>query len=122
LTPEAAKIHATQGPQTLIQPEASDEEQVQRRKGEAHDMEFMASVPLELKIELGHTTMKLKEILELTQGSVIEISKLAGEPMDVYVNNRCIGTAEVVVSNEHFAVRLMDIIDPQNQGSERNSN
>jgi flagellar motor switch protein FliN/FliY len=65
-----------------------------------------------VSVELGRTRMLINELLQLGQGSVIELEKLAGEPMEIYVNNRMIARGEVVVVNEKFGVRLTDIISP----------
>jgi flagellar motor switch protein FliN len=76
------------------------------------DMNFILDIPLSLSVELGRNRMLISELLQLGQGSVIELSKLAGEPMDVYINQRLIARGEVVVINEKFGVRLTDIISP----------
>ncbi len=78
----------------------------------ALDLDFILDIPLFLHVELGNTRMLISELLQLGQGSVIEMTKLAGEPMDVYVNQRLIARGEVVVVNEKFGVRLTDIISP----------
>ncbi|MCX7817085.1 MAG: flagellar motor switch protein FliN [Syntrophales bacterium] len=76
------------------------------------DLKFILDIPLNLTVELGRTRILISELLQLGQGSVIELTKLAGEPMDIYVNNRLIARGEVVVVNEKFGVRLTDIISP----------
>ncbi|MCX5827418.1 MAG: flagellar motor switch protein FliN [Deltaproteobacteria bacterium] len=76
------------------------------------DLEFILDIPLTLNVELGRCRMLINELLQLGQGSVVELSKLAGEPMDVYVNNRLIARGEVVVVNDKFGVRLTDIVSP----------
>jgi len=76
------------------------------------DLEFILDIPLTLNVELGRCHMLINELLQLGQGSVVELSKLAGEPMDVYVNNRLIARGEVVVVNDKFGVRLTDIVSP----------
>jgi flagellar motor switch protein FliN len=85
-------------------------------KGEAPkqqlDLDFILDIPLFLTVELGRTKMLISELLQLGQGSVVEMTKLAGEPMDVYVNQRLIARGEVVVVNEKFGVRLTDIVSP----------
>ena len=74
------------------------------------DIEFILDIPLTLNVELGRCHMLINELLQLGQGSVVELSKLAGEPMDVYVNSRLIARGEVVVVNDKFGVRLTDIV------------
>jgi flagellar motor switch protein FliN/FliY len=76
------------------------------------DMDFILDIPLFLTVELGRNRMLISELLQLGQGSVVEMTKLAGEPMDVYVNQRLIARGEVVVVNEKFGVRLTDIVSP----------
>jgi flagellar motor switch protein FliN len=76
------------------------------------DLDFILDIPLTLTCELGRSKMLISELLQLGQGSVLELSKLAGEPMDIYVNQRLIARGEVVVVNEKFGVRLTDIVSP----------
>ena len=73
---------------------------------------MILDIPLKVSVELGRTKMPVSELLNLTQGSVIELNKLAGEPMEVYVNDKLIARGEAVVVNEKFGVRLTDIISP----------
>lgn len=75
-------------------------------------MEFILDIPLTLTVELGRNRLLISEMLQLGQGSVIELTKLAGEPMDIFVNQRLIARGEVVVVNEKFGVRLTDIVSP----------
>lgn len=76
------------------------------------DLDFILDIPLTLTVELGRSKMLISELLQLGQGSVLELSKLAGEPMDVFINQRLIARGEVVVVNEKFGVRLTDIVSP----------
>jgi flagellar motor switch protein FliN len=76
------------------------------------DLDFILDIPLTLTCELGRSRMLISELLQLGQGSVLELTKLAGEPMDIYVNQRLIARGEVVVVNEKFGVRLTDIVSP----------
>jgi flagellar motor switch protein FliN/FliY len=76
------------------------------------DLDFILDIPLFLTVELGRNRMLISELLQLGQGSVIELTKLAGEAMVVYVNQRLIARGEVVVVNEKFGVRLTDIVSP----------
>ncbi|MBN1547779.1 MAG: flagellar motor switch protein FliN [Syntrophaceae bacterium] len=76
------------------------------------DLDFILDIPLTLTVELGRSKMLINELLQLGQGSVIELSKLAGEPMDIFINHRLIARGEVVVVNEKFGVRLTDIVSP----------
>lgn len=76
------------------------------------DLDFILDIPLTLTCELGRSKMLISELLQLGQGSVLELTKLAGEPMDIFVNQRLIARGEVVVVNEKFGVRLTDIVSP----------
>lgn len=76
------------------------------------NLQLILDIPLRVTVELGRTKMPVSELLNLTQGSVIELAKLAGEPMEVYVNEKLIARGEAVVVNEKFGVRLTDIISP----------
>lgn len=90
-------------------------EELQRTKAEGRpnlNLDFIMDIPLTLTAELGRSKMLISELLQLGQGSVLELSKLAGEPMDIYVNQRLIARGEVVVVNEKFGVRLTDIVSP----------
>jgi flagellar motor switch protein FliN/FliY len=74
------------------------------------NLELILDIPLRVTVELGRTKMVVNELLNLGQGSVIELSKLAGEPLEVLVNNKLVARGEAVVVNEKFGVRLTDII------------
>lgn len=76
------------------------------------NLNLIMDIPLKVTVELGRTKMPVSELLNLTQGSVIELAKLAGEPMEVLVNDKLIARGEAVVVNEKFGVRLTDIISP----------
>lgn len=76
------------------------------------NLNLILDIPLKVSVELGRTKMPVSDLLNLTQGSVIELGKLAGEPMEVYVNDKLIARGEAVVVNEKFGVRLTDIISP----------
>ena len=85
---------------------------------EAHDsesavnMEFLLDIPLEVTVELGRTKMLINDMLKLGQGSVIELSKLAGESLEILANQKPIARGEVVVVNEKYGVRLTEVISP----------
>ena len=78
----------------------------------AQDLDLILDIPVTLTVELGRTRIPIKHILQLAQGSVIELDALAGEPMDVLVNGCLIAQGEVVVVNEKFGIRLTDIVTP----------
>ena len=80
--------------------------------GESQNLNMLLDIPLQVTVELGRTKRSVKEILELTGGSIIELDKLAGEPVDILVNSRLIAKGEVVVIDENFGVRITDIASP----------
>lgn len=77
-----------------------------------HDLNMILDIPVQLTVELGRTRIPIKHILQLAQGSVVELETLAGEPMDVLVNGYLIAQGEVVVVNDKFGIRLTDIVTP----------
>jgi flagellar motor switch protein FliN/FliY len=79
---------------------------------EPRNLQLIMDIPLRVTVELGRTKMVVSELLNLGQGSVIELNKLAGEPMEVLVNDKLVARGEAVVVNEKFGVRLTDIISP----------
>ena len=76
------------------------------------ELAFILDIPLELSVELGKTRMLVNDLIQLGQGSIIKLNKLAGEPLEVYINKKLIARGEVVVVNEKFGVRLTDVITP----------
>jgi len=81
-------------------------------KNTANDIDFILDIPVQLTVELGRTKIAIKNLLQLAQGSVVELDGMAGEPMDVLVNGCLIAQGEVVVVNDKFGIRLTDIITP----------
>jgi len=77
-----------------------------------NDLNMVLDIPVQLTVELGRTRIPIKHILQLAQGSVVELEAMAGEPMDVLVNGYLIAQGEVVVVNEKFGIRLTDIVTP----------
>jgi flagellar motor switch protein FliN len=80
--------------------------------GAGNDISMILDIPVQLTVELGRTRIPIKNILQLAQGSVVELETLAGEPMDVLVNGFLIAQGEVVVVNDKFGIRLTDIVTP----------
>ena len=74
------------------------------------NIDFILDIPMQVTVQVGSTKMIIRELLQLGQGSVIELEKLAGEPMEVLVNNRLVARGEVLVVNEKFGIRLTDVI------------
>ncbi len=79
---------------------------------ESRNLDLILDIPLRVTVELGRARMIVSELLNLSQGSVVELSKLAGEPLEVLVNDKLVARGEAVVVNEKFGVRLTDIISP----------
>ena len=76
------------------------------------NLDFILDIPLKVVAELGYTRMLIRDLLQLGQGSVIELEKLAGEPLEVFISSKLIARGEVVVVNEKFGIRLTDIVSP----------
>jgi len=85
---------------------------LQPAQGAGNDINMILDIPVQLTVELGRTRIPIKHILQLAQGSVVELDALAGEPMDVLVNGYLIAQGEVVVVNDKFGIRLTDIVTP----------
>ena len=89
-----------------------------KEKAKAHegaakpDLDFILDIPLQVSVELGRARLQIRDLLQLGRGSVIELNKMAGEPAEIYVNNKLMAKGEVVVVNEKFGVRLTEIISP----------
>ena len=80
-----------------------------------NNMDFLLDVTLTVGVEVGRTKMTIQDLLQLGQGSVIELGKLAGEPLDIYVNDRLVARGEAVIVNEKFGVRVTDILSPHDR-------
>ncbi len=81
-------------------------------KLKVQNLDFILDIPLKVTVELGRSTVIIKDLLKLGQGSVIELDKLAGEPLEILINGKLVARGEVVVVNERFGIRLTDIISP----------
>lgn len=84
--------------------------QVELNKTEQRNLDMLLDIPLKVTVELGRTKRSIKDILDLSPGSIIELDKLAGEPVDILVNEKLVAKGEVVVIDENFGVRVSDII------------
>jgi flagellar motor switch protein FliN len=83
-----------------------------RTAGHSAELDFILDIPLEVTVEMGRTKMLINDLLQLGQGSVIELNRLAGEPLDILVNSKLVARGEVVVVGEKFGIRLTDIVSP----------
>ncbi|MGB6242145.1 MAG: flagellar motor switch protein FliN [Castellaniella sp.] len=107
-TPPAAPAQAPAASQ-VFQP------LVGQASGADSDIDMIMDIPVQLSVELGRTRLTIKNILQLGQGSVVELDGLAGEPMDIYVNGYLIAQGEVVVVDEKYGIRITDIITPSDR-------
>jgi flagellar motor switch protein FliN len=82
---------------------------------EKRNISFLLDVSLKITVEVGRAKMTIQDLLQLGQGSVIELEKLAGEPLDIYLNGKQVARGEAVIVNEKFGVRLTDIISPEDR-------
>lgn len=87
--------------------------------GQASALDLLGEVQLNVKIELGRTRMLVEDVLRLSEGAVVELDKLAGDPVDVYVNDRHVARGEVLVLNDNFCVRINEILAPSTEAGER---
>jgi flagellar motor switch protein FliN/FliY len=79
---------------------------------EKYDLDLILDIHLDLSVELGRVKMLVNDLLQLGQGSIIELNKSVGEPLEIYINNKLIARGEVVVVDERFGIRVTDIISP----------
>lgn len=91
---------------------ADEKNPVSDKDSGAKDLDFILDIPLELSVELGRTRMLVNDLLQLGQGSIVELNKLAGEPLEILINHKLVARGEAVVVNEKFGVRLTDIVSP----------
>ncbi|OGP99311.1 MAG: flagellar motor switch protein FliN [Deltaproteobacteria bacterium RBG_19FT_COMBO_52_11] len=91
---------------------SSKEEPTVPGSKEIPNLDFILDIPLEVSVELGRAKMLISDLLQLGQGSVIELTKLAGEPLEIFVNQKLIARGEVVVLNRKLGIRMTDIISP----------
>jgi len=92
--------------------EEGDSKVTDKANGEPASLDLILDIPLTVTVELGRSKMLINDLLQLGQGSVVELTKLVGDPLEVLVNNKLVARGEVVVVNEKFGVRLTDIVTP----------
>jgi flagellar motor switch protein FliN/FliY len=98
--------------ESLEEPRFRELKKTSADKERSRELDFIMDIPLEISVEIGRARMLIGDMLKLGQGSVIELNRLSGEPVDIFVNNKLIARGEVVVSGEKFGVRIIDIISP----------
>ena len=92
--------------------EEGNDKTTDKVNGEPASLDLILDIPLTVTVELGRSKMLINDLLQLGQGSVVELTKLVGDPLEVLVNNKLVARGEVVVVNEKFGVRLTDIVTP----------
>ncbi|MEW4262775.1 MULTISPECIES: flagellar motor switch phosphatase FliY [Priestia] len=111
-TQQAEPVHVP----VEVQPASFSEfEHVSSPQGDSRNLDMLLDIPLQVTVELGRTRRTVQEILALSSGSIIELDKLAGEPVDILINSKLIAKGEVVVIDENFGVRVTDIISPRDR-------
>lgn len=103
--PEQATDGIQQAPLQTLQPDANA-----GNHAEPANLETILDIPVSLSVEIGQTKISIRNLLQLNQGSVVELERLAGEPLDVLVNNTLVAHGEVVVVNEKYGIRLTDVV------------
>ncbi len=91
---------------------AARPQQITRENGDKGNLEFLFDIPLQVSVEVGRTKIQIKDLLQMREGYVIELEKLAGEPLDLYVNSRLIARGEAVLVNDKFGLRLTEVVSP----------
>jgi len=99
---EANNVQGNSQEETVTGDESAPEEK--------HDLDFILDIPLDVSVELGRVKMLVNDLLQLGQGSIIELNKPSGEPVEIYINNKLIARGEVVVVDEKFGIRVTDVI------------
>ena len=93
--------------------EGSKEAVSSSRRAEQVDLSLLMDVPLKVTVELGRSQMTIENLLKLTQGSVVELNQVIGEPLDILVNNKLMARGEAVVVKDKFAIRIVDVVSPE---------
>ena len=107
---EQAQVLSTQAAPTVQNVQFSSFDNTEPEPSAPNNLNMLLDIPLQVTVELGRTKRVVKEILEISQGSIIELDKLAGEPVDILINNKLIAVGEVVVIDENFGVRVTDVL------------
>ena len=93
--------------------EAVNENGVSRSGKDQVDLSLLMDVPLQVTVELGRARLTIEDLLKLSQGSVVELSQLIGEPLNILVNNKLMAHGEAVVVKDKFAIRILDVVSPE---------
>jgi len=115
----------TDSPEVNNHPVASNPQPVPENTSSAPEnnsrenpMDLLMDVNLQMAVELGRTRLKIRDVLDLQKGSVIELNRTAGEPVDIYINNHLIGRGEVVVVDDNFGIRITELLSPKSDSEE----
>lgn len=92
---------------------AASDNELEARSASAKNLEVVLDIPVRLSMEVGNTKISIRKLLQLNKGSIVELTRTAGEPLDVLVNGTLVAQGEVVVVNDKFGVRLLDVISPE---------
>lgn len=111
-TEDAPNEPQTQPDQTLVDDQGERTPKDEKAQPISGNIELLLDIPLSVSVELGRTKMAIRDVLQLSPGSIVELDKLIGEPVDLLVNDNLIARGEVVVFDENFGVRITDIINP----------
>jgi len=111
--PEVEPSPKPEPPGAVESPKLEEFKEATPTEGPHPDLEFILDIPLEVSVEIGRSKMIINDLLKLSQGSIIELDKMAGEPVEIFVNGKLMARGEVVVVNERFGVRLTEIVSPQ---------
>ncbi len=112
-TGETPPAEAVESPQIAGQAEFDELSGEGEMLSPEHGLDVILNIPVTLSMEVGRTRMTIRELMELKRGSVVKFDRLAGEPMDVLVNGTLVAHGEVVVVNDRFGIRLIDVISPE---------
>ncbi len=107
---DAARAEAKEDAEEEAKPADFEELEDEEAEGEGVNLDMILDIPVVISMEIGRTQISIRNLLKLNQGSVVELDRLAGEPLDVMVNGTLIAHGEVVVVNEKFGIRLTDVI------------
>ncbi len=94
-------------------PEPAVDNHERREGGDQVDLSLLMDVPLQVTVELGRTRLTIENLLKLSQGSVVELNQLIGEPLDILVNSKLMARGEAVVVKDKFAIRIIDVVSPE---------
>jgi flagellar motor switch protein FliN/FliY len=94
-------------------PEPAVDNPERKENGEQFDLSLLMDVPLQVTVELGRARLTIENLLKLSQGSVVELNQLIGEPLDILVNSKLMARGEAVVVKDKFAIRIVDVVSPE---------